>query len=387
MRASLVFLLFFYSTFACSVNDPRWYSVELIVFTHTDDSHLQSESWPATTGMPDYSLTKNTLGIETLRAQSYELLPYDIIPEDEQILLEQRDLIDESRKYRLLFHRAWRQTMQINGEMETMYIEAPDGHSTAKTGETPLLETYINETARLPELEGTLRITIGRYLHVYTDFIFRKNIQVPISTNPFRAVLSNESELGYTNQIQSYRVASHRRMRSRRFHYIDHPAIGILIQFTPFDANDPAAEENEAANPLADLIKEKAQDQQNDNNAEQTDEFQEAIDGIKSDETPEESPINLEETPSLEPNTPDEVIDTANETALPETNDENELTIPVEIEPKTAPAIEQPQQEETLQNEDKNTEPTDAVLDEIFGDDKIDLDSIPFSGETEEKTD
>ena len=233
--------------------DSRWYGVELILFEHLDKTNLNSESWPSSSSLPDYLNTKNRIRINTLKAQAFPLQPYPVIPYEKRKLQEEFSLLKRSKNFRPIFYRAWYQSMQRKSGQATIYIEIPD--DLADTPNKPsLLDADINNSALLPELEGTLRITIGKYLHVYTDLLFRQNVQVPIIGNSTDETTAS-APLGYTTKIQSYKINSHRSMRSKKLHYIDHPAIGALILFTPYHTRKAPEEAEEVANPLANLKK------------------------------------------------------------------------------------------------------------------------------------
>jgi len=108
------------------------------------------------------------------------------------------------------------------------------GAPTVDTG-APITDTDLLSTPMIPkivaQLEGTLTVSIGRYLHVWTDLVFR--VPVPAQDDP---VLIN-SNPEYT-LLKSLRYQSHRRMRSKELHYIDNPSFGILIYSLPYKRSD-----------------------------------------------------------------------------------------------------------------------------------------------------
>ena len=87
-------------------------------------------------------------------------------------------------------------------------------------------------------LNGLVRITRGRYLHLETDLVLRD-----------------------AATAQPYRVRLHRRMRSDELHYVDHPKLGILIQanrYEPEKPADPAEERSGEPAPAQPITKETA---------------------------------------------------------------------------------------------------------------------------------
>ena len=86
---------------------------------------------------------------------------------------------------------------------------------------------------RLDELEGSVRVVLGRYLHVYTDLVFRK----PLTTMAYDETTET---LVPMQSLQSIPVREWRRMRSRELHYLDHPVLGMLVKITPVEATSDA---------------------------------------------------------------------------------------------------------------------------------------------------
>ena len=80
------------------------------------------------------------------------------------------------------------------------------------------------------ELEGSLRVEVGRYLHLYTDLVFR--VEQVEDNNAQKA-------LYYMPARDDFRIQNHHRMRSRQVYYIDHPMLGMLVQATPLNAPKP----------------------------------------------------------------------------------------------------------------------------------------------------
>ncbi|MBL4762455.1 MAG: hypothetical protein JKY93_07145, partial [Gammaproteobacteria bacterium] len=128
-------------------------------------------------------------------------------------------------------------------------IEA--SYSTTKTarslGQNEVYEHSVNVTTHanttpngLQQLEGTIRIDLARYLHLHADLIYR----APTEINQPVVTKDAELTLKTTTVLQEYHFKEHRRMRSKRLHYLDHPKIGLLayiVQYIP-----PQAEPTES---------------------------------------------------------------------------------------------------------------------------------------------
>ena len=104
--------------------------------------------------------------------------------------------------YRVLFHEAWQMPVYGKNRKRTLPIRIQGGQR-------------INNRY---ELDGTITVSVARYLHVDTNLFLSK----------FQTV-EGEPQVSQVIPMQQSR-----RMRSKELHYIDHPKFGILIYFTPF---------------------------------------------------------------------------------------------------------------------------------------------------------
>ncbi len=111
-----------------------------------------------------------------------------------------------------LAHLAWRQPI-------------------SRPGRTP--PVYLGSAAGGAELEGTLEVSVSRFLHVNLDLLLRRTTPAGPSSTP-ALVRADDGGLpqypvsstdGYV-----YRMQAHRRMRSGEVHYIDHPLMGVLLR-------------------------------------------------------------------------------------------------------------------------------------------------------------
>ena len=126
--------------------------------------------------------------------------------------------LERSANYRLLYHRAWRQPVVNDNRDKPIGILAG----------RQLEERY--------ELEGSLRFYFNRS---EDRVIFEPNIWLSSFTSGND--VANSIELPpIPSALKPKRVSSQpREMRSNEFHYVDHPAVGILVQITPYEP--PAA--------------------------------------------------------------------------------------------------------------------------------------------------
>jgi len=224
---------------------PDWYQIEVVIFAQPANPSV-TEVWRDTFA-PDYS-------VNPIRLATEDDLVTSINPEAELELDEgafqslptsQRELtfaakrIKGSPDLRLLSHLAWRQPV-------------PKG----KLAQPILIQTGQQFNDEF-ELEGTLTIRRGRYLHARTDLFFSRFEQMK-SVKELDWTIFSEDDLEFgqrewnpsfneaeTAAVQFVRATTanlkqSRRMRSGELHYIDHPLFGMLVQITPYKLPDPA---------------------------------------------------------------------------------------------------------------------------------------------------
>ena len=102
------------------------------------------------------------------------------------------------RRFNVLAVGTWHQPLPPREEPEPLLVQIGDA----------------DENRRFP-LEGWFAVTIGRYVH------FQVHLQIRLDDNAFAL------------------YAEHRRMRSGEIHYLDHPALGIIVRTEPVDIPRP----------------------------------------------------------------------------------------------------------------------------------------------------
>lgn len=105
--------------------------------------------------------------------------------------------LERSKDYRVLFHQAWRMRLVSEAKSIPLLIEGGD---------------YF---AGMPELQGKLKLSVARYLHLETDLFL----------NTFDAVNPTSYKV-----LNSAGMHQRRRMRSNELHFIDSPYLGLLIK-------------------------------------------------------------------------------------------------------------------------------------------------------------
>lgn len=251
--------------------EERWFQVEIMIFKNPDLEPDNPESWPA---FPTFEhpesylrlegiteiLTSNSDTEESEEEQSavpdevLEIEPpasekgleaFVALSEFERQLIEQRETLEKSRNYKLLFHEAWNQPVPGRDAVIPIRIDAGE------------------RFGRQSELQGYISLYVERYLHFSTDLhlieyeksadpfsiIAEENTTSSNSLNTLNSfgglsllntdVLSNSQITRKSNQffvsVSSAQMKESRRMRSRTLHYLDNPEFGLLILITPIE--------------------------------------------------------------------------------------------------------------------------------------------------------
>ena len=244
----------------CSAASGKDYAIEVIFFVNKDALSQTAEQFSIgkVIAAPDNGLnlfaehqdartenqTENNNSAQINPAISppdsiqADLSSWQALPEEEYILDKVAGRLARSGRYRILKHIAWRQPMVDKHQAQAIQIYAgrdfselfPErAYRQVEFGDTmPPFDAHQPMSNAVRELAGTVRIVITRYLHIYTDLVYR----LPAG-NP----LALEDAWQPQQVLVDYAINAHRRMRSRELHYIDHPLLGILVEATPIEEN------------------------------------------------------------------------------------------------------------------------------------------------------
>ena len=228
-KAIIISLLCLLTSMSHAAQAPL-YRFELIIFEYTNSQYSDTETWPTRTGEPDYSnvlyyITSNAYKAgSAVNSRGYT---FKLLKPGQLILKKEASAIKRSSSRKLLLHTGWIQNMHSEKKARPIAIKIgktytsldrgiPGGTSIYSDYQTPVSTPVSNK-----QIEGSIKISISRYLHVWSDLLFRR---------PNNNTSTNSSE--YTD-IQAFRYRDHRRMRSKELHYIDNPSFGMLIYALP----------------------------------------------------------------------------------------------------------------------------------------------------------
>lgn len=242
------------SPLAQADNQGRRYSIEMIVFSYEKLDTGQLEKWPedlqidtpdqylklypsaAANSKPD---STNQLTLEQINDLQQGLWPDRFLYHASQLKLEpQKKKLAQRSDFRILFHQAWH--MPLIEKANSLPIRIQGGE----------------QFDGLYELDGSIQLSVSRYLHLDAQLYLSKFEAIETSDQnkaPYHSTIGTISSpdsniapsilpalLG-SRQYQTTEVIAlkqTRKMRSGELHYIDNPRYGILVQITPYKPNE-----------------------------------------------------------------------------------------------------------------------------------------------------
>jgi hypothetical protein len=250
MRAALVLLLVALPGpgSLSQAQDTRHYKVEMILFTPRSGASAQGERFDDAPGPPELDRA-----VDLNRGPVPE--GFHALHSGEADLAGVKARLRGSGRYRVITHMLWQQpgldraaavAVRVRGGTDYS-ARFPQGRAVEYVQDPQGLPMRV-EAGALNEVDGTVTVVLGRYLHVYTDLVYR--------TPMTRPGVDPQGPRDLEPSLVSIRVQGQRRMRSRELHYLDHPLLGVLVQITPLEtppATGPAAAAPAASAPAPSL--------------------------------------------------------------------------------------------------------------------------------------
>ncbi|HCS64935.1 MAG TPA: hypothetical protein DIW64_13150 [Cellvibrio sp.] len=277
IAAALASALVVQSVQAQTRTHEGWYQVEMIVVARKDDAG--QEHWPSNIKLRypgDWVELKdptaaeaNTADINAPAAVDLTKEAFYLLPASERQLNVQAQKLQRSARFEVLFHNAWRQVITNKKSSKAIIINGGQSFGQHQT------------------LEGSIRLSVATYLELQTNLWlaqFDVNVgqeitqpwpEIPVRPNLTTTAISNlsldsdvELEQALANENTQWSnggfdantnaaapetdnfvtrqiilLQQERDMRSNEVHYIDHPALNVIIQVTPYPpvATAPAA--------------------------------------------------------------------------------------------------------------------------------------------------
>ena len=284
MRIRLLQYFLLTNTLAFSspvVSQERWFKIELSIFSNENSADRLEEQWHAERTELSYpdglrrlnklsdllltdSLLANSLNPFSsddseneqltpeevqaqIRAESIAAIGpspptnrsgfklFDFLREDFlQLLTSESDFqqtnrtLERSSNHRLLFHGLWRQAVVQPEQSIPVYIEGGLAYGAQH-------ELQGSLTIRFNENEDRVVIDTNLWL---TEFSIVENQDgrwsLPAIPKEAQSSSMLDSDLSYYPS-QVYHMKQSREMRSAEFHYLDHPAMGVVILVEPYE--------------------------------------------------------------------------------------------------------------------------------------------------------
>jgi hypothetical protein len=256
------------------IADVRWYDVEVILFAQSNENYRDSENWPIDYTPPDMENARELLPQDKAKRDPIRPTAFRLLGPDELQLDADAKRIDKASDLQLLTHFGWRQPgLPRQGALAVRVdqplferISAMNEAAALKEGKPVDLEADEQEMNEKPQLEGTLRLILSRYLHIETDLLLKEPLdEQPVYNDAQRenVLLFSEPAIpaagasGQTTQPDLFAMAEEnasqapyrvyfmhqsRRMRSKETHYLDHPVFGMVIRVMPYQPQTAQAE-------------------------------------------------------------------------------------------------------------------------------------------------
>ncbi len=272
----------------------RWYEVEIILFEQLNPVSTASELWPLDIEQPDLSNAIDlfrspeeaqiaAISESSVQASKDPYLdtPYLILPQEQYQLTNAYQKLVNSENYLPLVHVAWRQVIPPREQPDRIFIhdklnspvdEAPGIKPEPTLATPPRMAfsdgTMLEENAMLgtPEhnLSGIISLGLGRYIHVEADLLLYKpesenaiedELAPPIFSPPeSMPFIFDDYEIELLTAEQQtpelFRIQGNLRLPSKEVHYLDHPLVGMLILFTPYEVPEPEITEELEDQPM-----------------------------------------------------------------------------------------------------------------------------------------
>lgn len=252
---------------------PKFYTVELVIFQQTDSAVMQAEQWPTHSDIsaPDRFVTLGAIESGATATMPTPYRNFTPLPAADMQLGDAVRLMEKSSRYHVLMHIGWRQPGLDASKALPIWIQQTlggDGSPSDASAATPntaadasSLSTPVSTPAPVvPNLQGTIRLHLSRYLHLSFDLDY--TVPAPAGTTtdaaptpampadiaadtsqPLPAVSSNISAKPQQPNQVVFILKEQRRVRSGELNYFDHPAFGVLALVTPYTppVSKPAA--------------------------------------------------------------------------------------------------------------------------------------------------
>ena len=210
----------------------RWYDVEVIAFAHARGEYLNTETWPPQWPQPD---TESAINFETIKHSLFSKKA------SRGVLSGIAKRVDKSSRYKLLSYKVWRQAGLSEAKSKPIHIQSEARVSNLAPQGSDEYGNLISQLIEVPMLDGTVRISLGRFLHIHTDLLYTTALEdiqlLPETAEEGDVAIKTTQRLApegsQQNRLQGFVLKTQRKTRSKETQFIDHPMFGLIVRITP----------------------------------------------------------------------------------------------------------------------------------------------------------
>lgn len=167
-------------------------------------------------------------GGDTYRFPDFERDAFVQLPSSESEFQQTNRALERSAEHRLLFHGLWRQPMPDPGSETPIIVQGGDRFGPHYELEGSLSLHFNNGRDRVV-------IDANLWLTEFTNLQQDSEWQLPESPLPGASFTPPALDEAPYSISRVYHMQQSRDMRSTEFHYLDHPAIGIVVTVFPYE--------------------------------------------------------------------------------------------------------------------------------------------------------
>lgn len=154
------------------------------------------------------------------------------LPNSESDFQQTNRALERSPDHRLLFHGLWRQPVENTADAVPVFVSGGQ-----LFGEHPELQGSI--TIRFNDNRDRVVIDTNLWLTEFSTLPLENSEwelpAIPGDYLPARMQVEDALNNSTWHPIQVYLMQQSREMRSTEFHYLDHPALGVVIEVNPYE--------------------------------------------------------------------------------------------------------------------------------------------------------
>lgn len=219
-----------------------WYQIELLIVEPVDPP-LTNEKWPVVIEEPSpANMVELTAAVQSGGKAAHTKnrpVAFQLLRPREFELSKLADNLAKRGTHKIMMHLAWRQPLDENTTGPAVHIHNNIKESAIPVSIDPSASPVLNA---LPDLttvqpgkaatrenfvDGTVTLTLSRYLHVKTHMIYF-NPEVDLG----RQIAAHEAN---TPVVERFLLKESRRVKRKEVHYLDHPYFGIIVQVTRYE--------------------------------------------------------------------------------------------------------------------------------------------------------